>query len=477
MTGTYVIVGGGTSGIVLAHKLLENGKDVVMIERGSENGYGIYNEDTSEWPAVSLALGEATRHSTLPLTKLADRVLLYSQGSGVGGTSNINAAIWTAGHRSIFDRYWPASWHSNIVDELLQEIEHLIHPHMVHSTTNTRAILEQYGGQNRAGNQKLYWESDVMEGKTCHYATIDRNTGKRLNMGEKLLSSSSSTTPTKKGHLTVIPQCVAERVLFDYTGTGTDEQRSAIAVQCLVQDTLELRNLIKKHPSIIAYDDGTSSSGSASSSGSCSSSSSSSGEAISSSQSSSPSPSDQRFRRLLVHPSGATGEIILCAGTFESPRILLASGLDHLRNRPAQGQESSAEGPGVVQGQGQGSPVPAQGQGLSGPAQGQGLPVPAQGQGLSGSAQGQGLPVPAQGQRLPGPGCGIRGIGRNVQDHTVLPIMMLGNWWSTQKKSTPNSRNNNDNNYSMIRFLRKVNGVPTTLLTLTLIVLRDPNTL
>ena len=55
--------------------------------------------------------------------------------------------------------------------------------------------------------------------------------------------------------------------------------------------------------------------------------------------------------------------------------------------------------------------------------------------------------------------------------------MMLGNWWSTQKKSTPNSRNNNDNNYSMIRFLRKVNGVPTTLLTLTLIVLRDPNTL
>ena len=437
MTGTYVIVGGGTSGIILAHKLLENGKDVVMIERGSESGYGTYNEDASEWPAVSLALGEATRQSTLPLTKLADRVLLYSQGSGVGGTSNINAAIWTAGHRSIFDRYWPASWHSNIIDELLQEIEHLIQPHMVHSTTNTRAILEQYGGQNRAGNQKLYWESDVMEGKTCHYATIDRNTGKRLNMGEKLLSSSSSsTTPTKKGHLTVIPQCVAERVLFDYNGTGTDEQCSAIAVQCLVQDTFELRDMIKKLPSIIAYDDetssssGSSSSSSGGSSGSSSGSSSSSGEAISSYQLPPPTPSDQRLRRLLVRPSRATGEIILCAGTFESPRILLASGLDQLRNRPVLGQGSSAEGPGIAQGQGLPGPEPGVGQGQ---------------------------------------GCGISGIGCNVQDHTVLPIMVLGNWWSTQKKYTPDSRNNNnnDNNNNMIRFLRKVNGVPTTFLTLT----------
>jgi GMC oxidoreductase len=68
-----------------------------------------------------------------------------------------------------------------------------------------------------------------------------------------------------------------------------------------------------------------------------------------------------------IRPLGG-GEIILCAGAFESPRILLSSGL---------GERTK-------------DTIPA-------------TPV---------------LPVT------------LRGIGRNLQDHTMLPIMFVGNWWT-----------------------------------------------
>lgn len=68
-----------------------------------------------------------------------------------------------------------------------------------------------------------------------------------------------------------------------------------------------------------------------------------------------------------IRPTGG-GEIILCAGAFETPRILLSSGLG-VRSKET---------------------LPA-------------IPV---------------LPVT------------LRGIGRNLQDHTMLPIMFVGNWWT-----------------------------------------------
>lgn len=68
-----------------------------------------------------------------------------------------------------------------------------------------------------------------------------------------------------------------------------------------------------------------------------------------------------------IRPLGG-GEIILCAGAFESPRILLSSGLG-VRTKDT---------------------LPA-------------VPV---------------LPVT------------LRGIGRNLQDHTMLPILFVGNWWT-----------------------------------------------
>jgi choline dehydrogenase-like flavoprotein len=75
------------------------------------------------------------------------------------------------------------------------------------------------------------------------------------------------------------------------------------------------------------------------------------------------------------------GEIILCAGAFETPRILIASGLKKDAHVPAAGKKSSSPLPNLVD------------------------------------------------------------IGENLQDHVVLPYMLLSNWydgWSLfHKEGTP----------------------------------------
>jgi hypothetical protein len=73
-----------------------------------------------------------------------------------------------------------------------------------------------------------------------------------------------------------------------------------------------------------------------------------------------------------IQPVGG-GEIILCAGAFESPRILLSSGLGKVGESEKVGESGTC--------------IP---------------PV---------------LPVT------------LLGIGKNLRDHTILPIMCVGKWW------------------------------------------------
>jgi choline dehydrogenase len=113
----HIIVGGGSSGIMLCHQLLKK-DDVILIERGSKNPYApsYSTKVPSSWPVAAIYEADASRSSTMPQEALGNRVLLYPQGSGVGGTSNINAMIWSAGHQAVFNNYWPKKWNSEAIN-------------------------------------------------------------------------------------------------------------------------------------------------------------------------------------------------------------------------------------------------------------------------------------------------------------------------------------------------------------------------
>ena len=292
---TFVVVGGGTSAILLTIRLLESNQNVILLERGAKQGYssssctGTFYTDPANWPAA--AHRSASRHSSMPLSTLGNRTILFPQGAlGLGGTSNINAMIWSAGHRSVYDRHWPSPWSSAAVDSLLRSAVSILEPRVVEATPLARLLLGQHPcrGADVADSPEdpLYFESAKFSGRCAHFATVSRTTGKRLDLGLLLRSS----TGEGKGTLTVLPHCEARRIEFEVSADGT---RRATAVRCNTTDSPELQAYLAKE-------------GSKSTAGG----------------------KDSR-QELDVRPSGENGEIVLCAGVFESPRILLDSpGLD-----------------------------------------------------------------------------------------------------------------------------------------------------
>jgi choline dehydrogenase len=100
----YIIVGAGATGCVLANRLSQNPHcRVLLIEAGSRDHNGAIHQPSG---LLSLWGGELDwQHSTEPQAGLGGRSILLSQGKVLGGSSSINAMIYTRGHRRDFD-YW-----------------------------------------------------------------------------------------------------------------------------------------------------------------------------------------------------------------------------------------------------------------------------------------------------------------------------------------------------------------------------------
>ena len=103
----HVIVGAGSAGCVLAHRLGRAGRRVLLIEAGMR----------STLPAVAIppawpSLQESAldwRYETRPQPGLDGRTITCPRGKAVGGSSIINALAYQRGHAAAYDR-WPAGW-------------------------------------------------------------------------------------------------------------------------------------------------------------------------------------------------------------------------------------------------------------------------------------------------------------------------------------------------------------------------------
>ena len=102
-----VIVGAGSAGCVLAHRLGRAGRRVLVIEAGGRANLPAVAEPPL-WPTLS---GSALdwRYATVPQPGLDGRIVPYPRGKVVGGSSVINALAYQAGHPAAYDR-WPAGW-------------------------------------------------------------------------------------------------------------------------------------------------------------------------------------------------------------------------------------------------------------------------------------------------------------------------------------------------------------------------------
>jgi choline dehydrogenase len=101
----YIIVGGGSSGCVTAAKLVtEHGARVALIEQGPSNRHPLLR-----MPAgfVKMLKGSKylTFHKTEPQPQLDGRVHDLPQGRVLGGGSTVNAMVYMRGRRSDYDAW------------------------------------------------------------------------------------------------------------------------------------------------------------------------------------------------------------------------------------------------------------------------------------------------------------------------------------------------------------------------------------
>jgi choline dehydrogenase len=145
----YIIIGGGTSGCLIASELSgamdrqRRGKRILLIESG--NLPTAVHERPADY-VRSFGSESDWFYETEPQTELGGRQLRWNSGRVLGGSSSINAMIYIRGHRTDFDA-WPSfskqAWNAESVLELFKRIE----PRLL-GPADDDASVEGYGLSN-----------------------------------------------------------------------------------------------------------------------------------------------------------------------------------------------------------------------------------------------------------------------------------------------------------------------------------------
>jgi choline dehydrogenase len=124
-TYDYVIVGAGSAGCVLAHRLsADPGVSVALIEAGGP--------DKKREITIPAAFSKLFRtpvdwaYETQPQKFLGDRELFWPRGKVIGGSSSINAMMWVRGHRADYDEWHLPGWSYDEVLPYFHRIERRI---------------------------------------------------------------------------------------------------------------------------------------------------------------------------------------------------------------------------------------------------------------------------------------------------------------------------------------------------------------
>lgn len=225
----YIIVGGGTSGCVLANRLTRRPDvEVLLVEAGGRDDY--------MWihiPVGYLHCIGNPRTDWLLCTEadpgLHGRALIYPRGKVLGGSSSINGMIYMRGQPSDYERWARVagddSWRWEEVLPLFKRSEdHYLGASELHGA----------GGEWRVEKQRLSWkildafreaaaqtgipkidDLNAGSGEGSAYFEVNQRRGIRLNTAKAFLKPAA-----KRPNLTIMTGCHVERLLFEDTAQG-----------------------------------------------------------------------------------------------------------------------------------------------------------------------------------------------------------------------------------------------------------------
>ena len=151
----YVIVGAGSSGCVLANRLSADGRyKVLLLEAGPKDNY--------IWIHIPIGYGKTMFHKTYnwgfhtdPEPNMNGREIYWPRGRGLGGSSSINGLIFIRGQSDDYD-HWAQL--GNIGWDWKGVL-----PYFMKSEHNSRGASDAHGGDGPLWSSDIEDKSELME--------------------------------------------------------------------------------------------------------------------------------------------------------------------------------------------------------------------------------------------------------------------------------------------------------------------------
>ncbi|OUS24631.1 hypothetical protein A9Q99_23985 [Gammaproteobacteria bacterium 45_16_T64] len=223
----YIIVGGGSSGCVVAARLAEqHAGSIVLLETGDATDR---NPETMQADGFTDAFANDNvmwDRLSAPQQDCRKRSLYLGSGTGMGGSGSVNGMVYTRGDKRDYDQ-WPSGWKWKDIAPFFTEVETRLKVKPRAPTEYTETCIEA------AKNAGFQQKDGLLDGDLCGflgYQTMNYDGDQRRS------SYMSFVRGQSLDNLTQITNARATRILF--------ENKKAVGVEYIekgIRSTLRAR--------------------------------------------------------------------------------------------------------------------------------------------------------------------------------------------------------------------------------------------